>query len=435
MNRILIKDLKENVGKEVLLKGWVQELRNLNKIKFLILRDRTGDMQTVAFKGETEQESFDAINDITKESVVEIIGLVKENKQSRWGLEIGIKKVKLLSKSEVPLPIDNTDKSNTNIDKRIDFRFLDTRNLKHQAIFKVRSKIAKILTNFFDETGFININTPKMTTLGVESGAELFTVDYFGTPIYLSQSPQIYKQMFMNGGFERVYEIAPVFRAEKSHTNRHMTEFTGVDFEMAFIDDENDVMNIAEDMIKYLLTNLKQECKKELTLLGIEHNVPDKIPRITMQEAKKLLAKKGKKYTEDIDLDAEGEQLIGNIIKEKYNSEFVFLTNYPWAIRPFYHMKPEDDSNGTKSFDLLFSGVEICTGAQREHRLDILKKQAKEKGIKLEEMKKYTEIFQYGVPPHGGIGFGLDRITQRLLKLDNIREAVLLPRDPERKMP
>lgn len=435
MDRTLIKDLKENIGKEVLLKGWVQDLRNLNKIKFIILRDRTGDMQTVAFKGETEQESFDAINDFTKESVVEIVGLVKENKQSQWGLEIGIKEIRLLSKSEVPLPIDNTDKSNTNIDKRIDFRFLDTRNLKHQAIFKIRSKIAKILTNFFDENGFININTPKMTTLGVESGAELFNVDYFGTPIYLSQSPQIYKQMFMNGGFERVYEIAPVFRAEKSRTSRHMTEFTGVDFEMAFIKDESDVMDVAEDMIKDLLTNLKKECVDELALLGIEHNIPDKIPRITMQEVKKLLAEKGKKYSEEADLDAEGEQLIGKIIKEKYNSEFIFITNYPWAIRPFYHMKPENDPNGTRSFDLLFSGVEICTGAQREHRLDILEKQAKEKGIKLKEMKKYTEIFQYGIPPHGGIGFGLDRITQKLLNLDNIREAVLLPRDPDRKMP
>jgi nondiscriminating aspartyl-tRNA synthetase len=435
MKRILIKDLKEYVGKEVLLQGWIQDIRNLNKTKFIILRDKTGDMQTVAFQGETEQESLDAINKLMKESVIEIIGIVKEHKQSRWGLEIGIKKVNLITQAEAPLPIDNTNKSQTNIDKRIDFRFLDTRNLKNQAIFKIRSKITKILTNFFDENGFININTPKMTTLGVESGAELFTVDYFGTPVYLSQSPQIYKQMFMNGGFERVYEIAPVFRAEKSHTSRHLTEFTGVDFEMAFIKDENDVMDVAENMIKDLLTNLKEECVDELKLLEVEHNIPDKIPRITMQEVKKLLAEKGKKYSEEDDLDAEGEKLIGEIIKEKYNSEFVFITNYPWAVRPFYHMRPEKDPNGTKSFDLLFSGVEICTGAQREHRLDILEKQAKEKGINLKDITKYREIFQYGVPPHGGIGFGLDRITQRLLNLENVREAVLLPRDPDRKMP
>jgi len=435
MKRILINDLKDNKNKEVLIKGWVQEIRNLNKIKFLILRDKTGEMQTVAFKGETEQESFEKINDITKESVVEIIGTVKENKESRYGIEVGIKKIELITKSEVPLPIDNTDKSNTNLDKRIDYRFLDARNLKKQAIFKIRSKIAKILTNFFDEKGFININTPKLTMLGAESGAELFKVDYFGSPIYLSQSPQIYKQMFMNAGLERVYEIAPVFRAEKSHTNRHVTEFTGVDFEMAFIKDENDLMDMAEDMIKYLLTNLKKECVDELKLLKVNHTIPKKIPRITMQEAKKLIAEKGKKYSDEEDLDPEGEKLIGQVIKEKFGSEFVFLTNYPWEVRPFYHMKPDNDDKGTRSFDLLFNGVEICTGSQREHRLNILEKQAKEKDVDLKTMQKYTEIFRYGIPPHGGIGFGLDRITQKLLGLDNIREVILLPRDPERKLP
>jgi len=435
MKRILIKDLKDNKNKEVLIKGWVQEIRNLNKIKFLILRDKTGEMQTVAFKGETEQESFEKINNITKESVVEIIGISKENKESRYGIEVVIKKIELISKSEVPLPIDNTDKSNTNLDKRIDYRFLDIRNLKKQAIFKIRSKIAKILTNFFDENGFININTPKLTMLGAESGAELFKVDYFGSPIYLSQSPQIYKQMFMNAGFERVYEIAPVFRAEKSHTNRHVTEFTGVDFEMAFIKDENDLMDVAEEMIKYLLTNLKKECVDELKLLKVNHTIPKKIPRITMQEAKKLIAEKGKKYSDEEDLDPEGEKLIGQVIKEKFGSEFVFLTNYPWEVRPFYHMKPDNDDKGTRSFDLLFNGVEICTGSQREHRLNILEKQAKEKDVDLKTMQKYTEIFRYGIPPHGGIGFGLDRITQKLLGLDNIREVILLPRDPERKLP
>ncbi len=433
MERTLIKDLKENVGKEVLLKGWIQELRNLSKIKFIILRDRTGDMQTVAFKGETEEDSFNAIDDFTKESVVEVVGLVKENKTSRWGIEIGIKSIKLISLSEVPLPIDNSDKSQTNIDKRLDFRFLDTRNLKKQAIFKVRGKITKILANFFDANGFTNIQTPKITTLGVESGAELFKVDYFGKPIFLSQSPQIYKQMFVMGGFERVYEIAPVFRAEKSHTSRHLTEFTGVDFEMAFIKDETDIMDFIEKMFTNLLSKLKEECVDELKTLGVEPIIPENIPRITMKEAKELLKAKGKTYSEDDDLDAEGEMLLGEIVRDKYKSEFVFITKFPWAVRPFYHMKEENGD--TKSFDLLFNGVEICTGAQREHRYEILCEQAKDKGLDMEEMVKYGEIFRYGCPPHGGVGFGLDRITQRFLNLENVREAVLLPRDPERMDP
>ena len=433
MERTLISELKNNIGKEVLLKGWIQELRDLSKIKFIILRDRSGDMQTLAFQGDTEQETFDSIKDYTKESVLELVGLVKENKTSRWGIEVMIKNAKLISKAETPLPIDNTDKSETNIDKRIDFRFLDTRNLNKQAIFKVRGKISKILTNFLDDQGFTNINTPKITTLGVESGAELFNVDYFGKKICLSQSPQIYKQMFVAGGFERVYEIGPIFRAEKSNTTRHLTEFTGVDFEMGFINDYTDIMDMIDNMFKNLLTNLSEEAKDELKTLGVELQVPKEIPRITMEEAKKILASKGKQYTREDDLDSEGEKLLGAYVKEKYNSEFVFVTEFPWEVRPFYHMM--SSKNTTKSFDLLFNGVEICTGAQREHNFETLKKQAKEKGLDMAEMEKYAEIFRFGIPPHGGVGFGLDRITQRLLGKENVREAVLLPRDPDRMSP
>lgn len=435
MERILINQLGNHLDKEVLLKGWVQDLRNLSKIKFLILRDRTGDMQTIALKGTTEDASFAALGNITNESVVEIVGTPKKNKESRWGIEVLIKTISVLSAAATPLPVDNSDKGQTHIDKRIDHRFLDTRNLKKQAIFKVRGKIAKILTNFFDSKGFTNINTPKITTIGVESGAELFILDYFGKPAYLAQSPQIYKQMFVTGGFERVYEIGPIFRAEKSHTTRHLTEFTGVDFEMGFINDYDDVMDLIEEMFIYLMKDLSSEAVEELKTLGVELEVPKKIPRITMEEAKKMLAEKGKKYKNDEDLDPEGEKLLGELVKEKYGSEFVFVTLFPAAVRAFYHMKPEGRADVTKSFDLLFNGLEICTGAQREHRYEILKKQAKAKGIDLDQMTEYAEIFQYGVPPHGGAGFGLDRITQRLLKLDNIREAVLLPRDPERTRP
>ncbi|MBS3165951.1 aspartate--tRNA(Asn) ligase [Candidatus Woesearchaeota archaeon] len=435
MKRILIKDLKEHLNKEVLLQGWVQEIRNLSKIKFLILRDRSGDMQTIAFKGDTEEVSFNLCNELTKESVIEIMGIPKENKESRWGIEVGVKKITLISKSATPLPIDNTDKSQTNIDKRIDHRFLDTRNVRVNAIFTVRSKIIKILTNFLDNNGFTNINTPKLTKIGVESGAELFEVNYFGRPMYLAQSPQVYKQMFVGGGFERVYEIAPVFRAEKSHTMRHLTEFTGVDFEMGFIKDHNDVMDLIEQMFIDLIKNIEIEAGRELKILGVEHKIPHKIPRLTLDEAKKLLAAKGKSYGEDADLDAEGEKLIAEIVKEKYGSEFVFITLFPWSVKPFYQMKDENNANVTKSFDLLFNGVEICSGSQREHRYEVWKEQAIEKGLNPDLMKEYAELFQFGMPPHGGAGFGLDRVAQKLMGLENVREAVLLPRDPERDRP
>ncbi len=435
MQRTLLQDLHKHLNKEVLLQGWVSDVRNLSKIKFIILRDRTGDMQTIALRAETEAATFELINDLTKESVIEIVGIPKENKESHWGIEVLIKKIKVLSESLAPLPIDNTDKSQTHIDKRIDYRFLDTRNLKKQAIFKIRGKITKIITNFLDEQGFTNINTPKLTTIGVESGAELFKVNYFGRAVYLSQSPQLYKQMFVAGGFERVYELGPVFRAEKSNTTRHLTEFTGVDFEMGFIHDYTEVMDMIEKMLLDLLKNLSREAAPELKLLGVEHTIPTKIPRITMAEAKKLLRAKGQSYAEDDDLDPEGEKLLGEIMKDKFKSEFVFVTEFPWKVRPFYHLKLEGKKNLTKSFDLLFKGVEIATGAQREHRYEILKAQAAEKGLDLDEMKEYADIFKYGIPPHGGVGFGLDRMTQRLLNLENVREAVLLPRDTVRDRP
>ncbi len=435
MERTLIKNLKQNLNQEVLLQGWVQELRNLSKIKFIILRDRTGDMQTIAFKGETPEEPFNLINSLTKESVIDIIGTPVANKESRWGIEVKIKDLRIHSISQAPLPIDNSDKGLTHIEKRIDNRFLDTRNLRNQAIFKVRSKIVKILTNYFDNQGFTNINSPKMTAIGVESGAELFRVDYFGKPMYLAQSPQVYKQMFVVGGFERVYEIGAVFRAEKSHTTRHLTEFTGVDFEMGFINEFTDVMDYIEAMFRDLLEHLPQEVHDELTILGV--TVPNmvKIPRITVEEAKELLQPLGKTYSPNEDLDAEGERLIGEMFREKYGTEFVFLTHFPWAIKPFYQMKDERNPRVTKSFDLLYNGVEICSGSQREHRYDVWAAQAQEKGLDPESMKEYGDLFRFGAPPHGGAGFGLDRITHRLLKLDNIREAVLLPRDPERMKP
>ena len=238
--------------------------------------------------------------------------------------------------------------------------------------------------------------------------------------------------MFVNGGFERVLEIGAVYRAEKSHTTRHLTEFEGVDFEMGFIKDEQDVMDIIEEMFKYIIAKVKEERAEELKIMEIELKAPKKIPRIPMPELKKMLAKKGKKLTEEDDLDSEAERMIGEYILQEYGEEFVFVTHYPVKVRPFYHMY-HDNQKETKSFDLLWRGVEIATGAQREHRLEILQKQAKAKGVKIPPI--YEDIFRYGVIPHGGVGFGLDRITQRMLNLENTREAVLLPRDVERLTP
>jgi len=428
MERSYISEVLNGKEGSVLLKGWVHDTRALGKVRFLILRDVTGVIQAVATK---DSDVFEKMN-LSRESTVVIEGKAVKSKQAPGGVEVVPEKIELLAESEQPIPIDNTDFSKTELPKRLDWRFLDTRRKSTSAIFKIRSSIYKNLVNFFADEKFTIINTPKITTIGLESGAESFVVNYFDKKAVLAQSPQFYKQMFTLGGFERVMEIGQVYRAEKSHTTRHLTEFTGVDFEMGFIKDENDVMDVIENMMKYVITNVKEERKEELVLLKVNLKVPKKIPRIPMAELKKMLSKQGKKLTEEDDLDAEAEKMIGEYALKEFGEEFIFVINYPVKVRPFYHMRPENKKE-TKSFDLLWRGVEIATGAQREHRLDILQKQAKEKGVKIPKI--YEDIFRYGAIPHGGVGFGLDRITQRMLNLDNIREALLLPRDTERLTP
>jgi nondiscriminating aspartyl-tRNA synthetase len=434
MERTLIKDVFEKKeGESVLLKGWVYDKRDLKKVRFIVLRDVTGRAQIVGINGETDQEIFDLMDKIPKESVIELEGVLKNSKQAPGGKEINPTTINVISESENPLPIDISDHSKTELPLRLDSRFLDTRRKQTSAIFKIRSSIYKNIIDYFYENKFTIINTPKITTIGLESGAESFVVNYFNKKAVLAQSPQFYKQMFVMGGFERVLEIGQVYRAEKSHTTRHLTEFTGVDFEMGFIKDENDVMDMIEGMLKTILLKTKEERKEELETLNIEIKVPLSIPRISMENLKKILSEKGKKLKAEDDLDAEGERMIGEYILEKYGEEFVFVTNYPAIVRPFYHMRPEKDEKGTRSFDLLWKGVEVATGAQREHRLDVLKKQAEEKKVVIPEI--YESIFKFGAIPHGGVGFGLDRIIQRLLNLDNVREALLLPRDTDRLTP
>jgi nondiscriminating aspartyl-tRNA synthetase len=431
MERKLVIEIKE--GEHAKLAGWVHEIRDLAKMKFILLRDTTGLVQCII----KDEALLKAASVITLESVIEIEGAVnKANVKAelaRKDVEVHIKELRILSKAET-LPIQVNEKTiTTELPTRLDWRFIDTRKPRVNAIFKTRSSFYKHAVDFFDGQGFTIINTPKITTIGLESGAESFVVDYFGKKAVLAQSPQFYKQMFTVAGFERVMEIGAVYRAEKSHTTRHLTEFIGLDFEMAFIKDENDVMDVIESMLKHVIEGVRKDRTKELEVLGVQLKTPKKIPRVDMAELKKLLAKKGKKLSEDDDLDAEAEKMVGEYALEEYGEEFIFVTNYPASVRPFYHMRPEKNSRGTRSFDLLWKGVEIATGAQREHRLEILQKQAKEKGITMPKI--YEDIFRYGCPPHGGVGLGLDRIVQRMLNLENVREALLLTRDPERVTP
>jgi len=424
-------------GKEVTLAGWVDTLRVAGKISFLLLRDRTGIVQVFLDKKLTEE-----FQHVKMQSVVSLTGIVNKRPENQvkkemltGEIEIAAKTLAVLSMAETPLPIEMSEETTTHLDKRLDYRFLDLRRQRSTDIFTVRSKIYSATVSFFDKEGFISIQTPKLTASGVESGAEEFKIPYFGKTASLAQSPQVYKQMFVVSGLEKVYELGPIFRAEKSHTTRHLTEFTGLDFEMGFIESEHDVMVVIEKYFQYLLPEIQKSCKAELQRLGVTLNVPKNIPKLSLHDARKILKEKGKIIPEDEDLDHESEKLIGEYVQKKYGCDFVFMLDYPWAKRPFYHMRPEGNKKVTKSFDLVYRGVEIATGAQREHRVEVLEAQANEKGIDLKKLPFYRDIFRFGCPPHGGVGLGLDRITEQMLGLGNIREAILLPRDPERLTP
>jgi len=418
-------------------RGYVSEIRNFGNLMFFILRDQYKKEQITFFKKDNP-EMFEKAKKITKESVVVVSGEKKISEQAMNGYEVIPETLDILSLSDAPVPLDISGKIESGFDARVNYRHIDLRVPENLAIFKVRSKIVRAVTDFFDEKGFININTPKIVCNGVESGSELFEINYFGNKAFLSQSPQVYKQMMIASGFNKVYEIGEVFRAEKSHTSRHLTEFTGIDMEMGYIKDPEEVYSVLEELIKYILKEVKKECKQELELLKVKIKIPEKIPRITMKDAKKILKEKGKIIPAEEDLDSEGEKILGDLVLEKFDSEFVFLTEFPFAKRPFYHMCEIDSETKqkiTKSADLIWKGCEICTAAQREHRVAALKEQIIEKGLSLKDMDYYVKILSYGAPSHGGAGLGLDRITQLMLNLANVKEAVLLPRDPERLTP
>jgi len=324
----------------------------------------------------------------------------------------------------------------TGLSKRLDWRFLDLRKENNLLIMKVSGAVEKGMRNYWEKNNFIEMHSPKLIGTASESGAEVFMLPYFGKEAFLAQSPQFYKQMAMSAGYEKVFEIGEVFRAEKSHTTRHVTEITMCDMELSFIEDHYDVMKEIEGLMVSVMKTVRDEFGKEIkNKFSINVAVPESpFPKISFKEAQDIIAKKKGKVEDESDLSSAEEELLGAWALKKHKSEFLFVVDYPWNKRPFYHMK-NDDNKTTKSFDLLFKGLEITSGSQREHRANILKLQAEEKGLSLTQLQDYINFFKYGCPPHGGMGMGLARVVQKILNLDNIRDAIYLPRDPERLTP
>jgi aspartyl-tRNA synthetase len=377
---------------------------------------------------------------LTTESAVTVRGRVVENPIVKLGgIEIQLVDLIVEGPSASPLPYDLQAKPAPELDKRMDWRFLDLRDPAKALIFKVQTAAEMAMREYWISHGFIEIHSPKLMGSASESGAELFRLEYFGKTAYLAQSPQFYKQMAISAGFERVFEVGPVFRANPSFTSRHDTEFTSVDVEIGWIDSHEDVMSFEENWLKYVLSAVKDKYGDEIVAtFGAEVKVPTvPFPRLTMKEALQILREKGYTPPSDRngDLDPQGERLVSAKIRETRDHEFVFVTDYPISVRPFYHMRNSEDPATTKSFDLLWKGLEITTGAQREHRHDVLLKQAVEKGLRPDPIRFYLDFFRYGCPPHGGFGFGLTRMLMVMLDLKNVREVTYIYRGPNRLYP
>ena len=438
MGKIYFNELNNYFDKKVTLEGFVDSIRNLQWVIFIVLRDGLGKVQvTIEKSDENNKELIETISTLTLESTVKITGILKENSKVKLnGMELIPDSIVITSLSDPNLPINIKDKDKTLRETRLDYRFLDLRRDDNNLLFKIQSYIEYLMRDYWYKNDFTEIHTPKISGAVAESGAETFKLDYFGTKACLSQSPQFYKQMALAAGFNKVFEIGPVFRAENSHTSYHATEIEMIDCEIAWVNSLDEVMDSEEEWIRHFITGLDKKYGEEIkNTFNVEMPlVKEKFPRIDFYEAKKIL-KEEYNYVGEVkeDFERHEEELMCRYAKEKYNSDFIFITHFPYSARSFYVQK---DENGiTQTYDLLFKGIEITSGAVREHRYDILVKQIKEKGLNPKDLGFYTEFFKYGCPPHGGYGVGMARIMMRIFEIDNIREATFIYRGPTRLNP
>lgn len=419
-------------GKEVKVRGAIHSIRDMGEVAFVVLRKRDGLVQTVYEEGACEF----SIKELKEADTVEVSGTVKEEHRAPNGIEILLKSVTVLSEPAEPMPLAVSKwKMNTSLEAMLDRRSIALRNVRERAKFKLQEGVVRAFRDFLYEQGFTEIHTPKIGAKSAEGGANLFKLEYFHKPAVLQQSPQFYKQM-MVGVFDRVFETGPVFRAEKHNTKRHLNEYTSLDFEMGYIDDFTDIMAMETGFLQHMVTLLKKDYSKELNLLNVKLPKVEEIPSVPFAKAKELVAEKyNRKIRNPFDLEPEEETLIGQYFKEEYDADFVFVTHYPSKKRPFYAMDDPEDTRYTLSFDLLFHGMEITTGGQRIHDYHQLMEKIEARGMEAEGMDQYLDTFKHGMPPHGGLGIGLERLTMKLIGEDNVRETTLFPRDLNRLEP
>jgi aspartyl-tRNA synthetase len=420
--------------KEVVIKGWAQEIRNLGGISFLIVRDRYGTVQITAPKKKIAPEVMSALTSLARESVVKVTGTAKAANQVKGGVEVIPSNIEILSMAACPLPMGVVDKVNVEADTRFDHRFMDLRKPETRAVFEIKSLTLNLIDQFLVDEGFTEVFTPKIVASGAEGGATLFQLKYFDKTAYLAQSPQLYKQMLMSTGLDKVFEIGPAFRAEPSDTARHVSEFASFDGEMAFIDSMSDVLDVIERCTQTVIKGVEARAKPQLEVLNASISVPKApYPVIEYKDAVEMVQSTGMNLKLGDDLGTEGEKALGDVMKEK-GYDMYWIVEYPEEAKPFYIME-KDGTPYSYSFDLDYKGQEISSGGQREHRYDRLVARMQKKGLDPESFRFYLNAFQFGMPPHGGWGLGVERMVQKMLNLPNIRETILFPRDRIRLVP
>ena len=420
------------LNQKVVLEGAVHSIRNMGDVAFVILRRREGLFQTVV---ENEKANL-SIHDLKEAMTLRVKGILHEEERAPHGREVWVQEIEILSSPAEPMPLAiDKWKLNTSLEAKLNLRPIALRNIQERSKFKIQEALVRAFRDFLYEQGFTEIHTPKIGARGAEGGANLFKFSYFHKPAVLAQSPQFYKQM-MVGVFDRVFETGPVFRAEKHNTKRHLNEYTSLDFEMGYIDGFEDIMGMETGFLQYAMELLKKDYSKELQIMKIQLPKVDQIPAVRFDKAKELVSEKyNRKIRNPYDLEPEEEALIGRYFKEEYDADFVFVTHYPSKKRPFYAMDDPQDDKFTLSFDLLFHGLEVTTGGQRIHDYNQLKAKIAARDMEEEGMEQYLDTFKHGMPPHGGLGIGLERLTMQLLGEENVREACLFPRDLNRLEP
>ncbi|MEM5834486.1 MAG: aspartate--tRNA(Asn) ligase [Candidatus Aenigmatarchaeota archaeon] len=429
-------ELKKNIGKEVIISGWCHDIRLIGGVNFLLLRDKDGIIQVTAKKGEVPEKILEIYKSLHQEDVLSIKGKVVRSKIAKGGIEVIPSEIEIISKAQTPLPLDPRNVTPATLETRLEWRPLDLRRRENQAIFIIQAKLQEGMEEFLKKEGFLRVWTPSIIGGVSEGGAEVFKIDFFGKEAFLRQDPQLHRQLLIAAGFEKIYDLGPSWRAEPSDQPTHLAEHRTIAPEFAFMSDESDMMRLEERLCVAGIKKVVKECKEELELLGKEIKVPKiPFPEVRFPKIYEILEEYGKKLPRNQDLDKESTKILTEYVKEKYKSDFFFVNRFPFAIKPFYVMRVDEEPEWARSVDLIFKGLELSSGGQREHRYEKIIAQIKEKGLNLENLKWFTEVFKYGVPPHGGFSIGIERFTMRLLDITNIKEAVLFPRYLTRMLP